>query len=102
MTILDEDDTGIKNNLWFQPVPGGQHGPRIKVMIDPPRAVRPGGKEATVPFDSKALGDISSALEGQVRAFIDLNRDVLIKYWNLEYASTKKFLDELKPLSRRR
>jgi hypothetical protein len=104
MTILDEDDTGIKNNLWFQPVPGGQHGPRIKVMIDPLRAVRPGGKEATVPFDSNApaTGDISSALEGQVRAFIDLNRDVLIKYWNLEYASTKKFLAELKPLPRRR
>jgi hypothetical protein len=57
MAILDPDDTGISNTLWFVPAPEGQHGPRIKVAIDPPRAVRPGGVEATVPFDaSKRAG----------------------------------------------
>jgi hypothetical protein len=105
MTILDSDDTGIAtNNLWFQPVPGIQHGPRIKVMLDPAFAVRPGGKQATVPFDPEksAEGDIPPALEREVRAFIDLNRPALLKYWNLEYPSTKKFLAELKPLPKRR
>jgi hypothetical protein len=100
MAILDADDTGIENNLWFQPVPGGQHGPRIKVMIDPRDAVRPGGKEATVPFDANkpASGEISQALERQVRAFIELNKPALVRYWNLEYPSTKKFIADLKPL----
>jgi hypothetical protein len=104
MAILDPDDTGITtNNLWFQPAPGIQHGPRIKVMIDPAFAVRPGGKQATVPIDptKKAEGDISPALERQVRDFIALNLPVLIRYWNLEYSSTKKFLADLKPIPQR-
>jgi hypothetical protein len=104
MAILDEDDTGIANNLWFQPAPGGEHGPRIKVMIDPALAVRPGGKQATVPFDptKKAEGDISPSLERQVRDFIDRNRQVLLRYWNLEYSSTKKFIADLQPLPKQR
>jgi hypothetical protein len=100
MTVLDEDDTGIRNSLWFQPTPGIRHGPRIKVMIDPMKAVRPGGKQATVPFapDKPAEGDISQALERQVRAFIELNREVLMKEWNREFESSKKFLAAIKPL----
>jgi hypothetical protein len=104
MAILDEDDTGIKNKLWFTPVPGGQHGPRIEVAIDPPNAVRRGGVMATVPFDpGKAAegGPITKALERDVRDFIDLNRLVLMRYWNLEYSSTKKFIADLQPLRRR-
>jgi hypothetical protein len=100
LTVLDEDDTGIRNSLWFQPAPGIQHGPRIKVMIDPAKAVRPGGEQATVPFDpdKQAEGDISHALERQVRAFIELNREALMKEWNREFDSSKKFLAAIKPL----
>lgn len=102
MTVLSEADTGIHNTLWFQPAPGIQHGPQIKVMIDPAKTVRPGGKQASVPFDPtrKAEGDIAPALERQVRAFIELNRDALLKEWNREFASTREFLDALKPLPR--
>jgi hypothetical protein len=103
MAILDADDTGIANTLWFIPVPEGQHGPRIKVAIDPPRAVRPGGVEATVPFDrdQPATGPIPPALERQVREFIELNCDALLKYWRLEFPSTRKFISQLRPLPRR-
>jgi hypothetical protein len=100
MAILDTDDTGIFNTLWFIPAPGIQHGPRIKVAIDPERAVSPSGKLASVPFDPKkpAEGEISPPLERQVRAFIDFNRDVLLDYWNLKISSTKKFLAQIKAL----
>jgi|SRR5579871_396415 hypothetical protein len=103
MTVLNEDDTGIFNTLWFQPAPGIAHGPRIKVMIDPPKAVRPGGQQATVPFDpdKPAEGGISSALERQVRAFIELNRDALLKEWNREFGSTREFLAAIKPLPKK-
>jgi hypothetical protein len=103
MTVLDEDDTGIFNNLWYQPAPGIQHGPRIKVMLDPARAVRPGGKQASVPFDPNkaAEGDISPALERQVRDFIELNREALLKEWNREFGSTKQFLAALQPLPKK-
>ncbi len=103
MTVLDEDDTGIPHDLWFLPAPGIQHGPRIKVMIDPSKSVRPGGKQASVPFDPNkpAEGDISFSLEKQVRAFIELNRDVLMKEWNREFGSTKQFLAAIKPLPKK-
>src|SRR5258708_35400201 len=67
MAILDSDDTGIKNTMWYIPVPEARHGPRIKVAIDPPHAKRPGGVEATVPFDAPSVGPIPVALEKQVR-----------------------------------
>ncbi len=100
MTVLNEDDTGIFNTLWFQPAPGIQHGPRIKVMIDPAKAVSPGGQQASVPFDpdKPVQGDIPLALERQVRAFIELNREALLKEWNREFGSTREFLAAIKPL----
>jgi hypothetical protein len=101
MAILDADVTGIENILWFQPVPTGEHGPRIKVAIDPPDSIRQGGVEATVPFaaDKPASGPIPPALERQVRAFIELNKPALMDYWNLKI-TTNKFLLQLRPLPR--
>jgi hypothetical protein len=103
MTVLDEDDTGIVNTLWFQPAPGIQHGPRIKVMIDPATAVLPGGQQASVPFDpdKPAECNISPALERQVRAFIELNREVRLKEWNRQFKSSKAFLAAIKPLPKK-
>jgi hypothetical protein len=72
-------------------------------MIDPPKAVRPGRQQATVPFDADkpAEGTIPSALEREVRAFIELNREALLKEWNREFASTREFLAAIKPLPRK-
>jgi hypothetical protein len=103
MTVLDEDDTGIVNTLWFQPAPGIQRRPLIKVMVNPATAVRPGGHQASVPFDpdKPAERDISPALERQMRAFIELNREVLLKEWNRQFKSTKAFLAAIKPLPKK-
>jgi hypothetical protein len=99
MAILGSAVTGIANTLWYIPVPEGRHGPRIKVAIDPPHAKRPGGTEATVPFDGgkPASGPIPSALERQVRAFIALNEAALLDYWNLE-TTTDELVVRLLPV----
>ena len=99
MAILGAAVTGISNTLWYIPVPEGQHGPRIKVAIDPPYAKRPGGTEATVPFDEgkPASGPITPALERQVRAFIALNKIALLDYWNLK-TTTDEFVAQLRPI----
>jgi hypothetical protein len=103
LAILDADVRGIENIPWFQLVPTGQHGPKIKVAVDPPDAIRQGGAEVTVPFaqDKSASGPIWPALEQQVRAFVELNRPVLMDYRNLKI-STNKFLSQLRPLPRSR
>src|SRR5258707_5739232 len=51
MAILGAAVTRIANTLWYIPVPEGQHGPRIKVAIEPPYAKRSGGTQSTGPFD---------------------------------------------------
>jgi len=100
MAILGSAVTGIANTLWYIPVPDGQHGPRIKVAIDPPHAKRPGGAEATVPFDEAEpmSGPIPPALERQVRAFIALNKPALLDYWNLK-TTTDEFVAQLRPIT---
>jgi hypothetical protein len=100
MAILGSAVTGIANTLWYIPVPEGRHGPRIKVAIDPPHAKRPGGTEATVPFDESkpASGPIPPALERQVRAFIALNTAALLDYWNLK-TTTDEFVARLRPIA---
>lgn len=98
MATMGTEATGIHNTLYMIPVPEGQHGPRIKVMIDPSRAKRPGsGTEATVPFDAAAKGAISSQLERQVRDFIALNRAVLEEYWRLDIYTDQLFA-RLRPI----
>jgi hypothetical protein len=99
MAILGPAVTGIPNTLWYIPVPEGQYGPRIKVAIDPPHAKRPGGIEATVPFDEgkPASGPIPPTLDRQVRAFIAFNRAALLDYWNLE-TTTDEFIALLHPV----
>lgn len=100
MAILGSAVTGIANTLWYIPVPEGQHGPRIKVAIDPPHAKRPGGTEATVPFDEAkpASGPIPPALEREVRTFIALNKPALLDYWNLK-TTTDEFVAQLRPIA---
>jgi hypothetical protein len=99
IAILGSAVTGIANTLWYIPIPEGQHGPRIKVAIDPPHAKRPGGTEAIVPFDEgkPASGPIPAGLERQVRAFIELNKAALPDYWNLN-TTTDEFVAQLRPV----
>jgi hypothetical protein len=99
MAILGSAVTGIANTLWYIPVPEGRHGPRIKVAIDPPHAKRPGGIEATVPFDEGKLasGPIPPALERRVKAFIELNKVALLDYWHLN-TTTDEFVAQLRPI----
>jgi len=97
MATLSPAKTGIDNTVYMIPVPQGRHGPRLKVMIDPPRAVRRGGKEATVPFDSDTFPPVDAKLEQQLRAFIELNRPVLLAYWREEMA-TDEFVAQLRSI----
>lgn len=100
MAVLGSGVTGIANTLWYIPVPGGQHGPRIKVAIDPPHAMRPGGVEATVPFDAPAIGPMSRELESRVRAFIEITKAALLDYWDLN-VTTDQFIARLRSITPR-
>lgn len=74
--------TGISHTVFISPRGNAQHGPRVKVAINPPDSLDPRGDVATVSFDGLVVGDISPPLLKQVRLFIETNRTVLLDYWH--------------------
>ena len=82
MPAFREKTTGVTNTIFISAkVP--RHAPRIKVATDLPTHLARFGKNASVAIgDGRVLaGELPSRVLKQVHAFLDLNRDVLIEYW---------------------
>lgn len=84
MSSYGKRTTGIDNTIWISPRGNTRHAARIKVAIDPPQAVKPDGKNAAVAIHDGSLveGDVPPHLLNQLQQFIELNRDVLLEYWD--------------------
>jgi hypothetical protein len=79
-----KDVTGVDNTIFISPRDNAAHGPRVKVAVDPPDSLDPRGRIATITFDGAVIGAINPELARQVDRFIQLNREVLLAYWNYE------------------
>ena len=80
--------TGVDNTIFISTKVGVRHGPRIKVAINPAKHLNPGGETASVTFEGNvAAGDVPSWLLKQVQKFIELNRAVLVEYWELRIST---------------
>jgi antitoxin component of RelBE/YafQ-DinJ toxin-antitoxin module len=82
MPAFRERTTGVSNTIFISAkVP--RHVPRIKVAVDPPTHLNRFGDNASVAVaDGITLeGKLPSRVHRQVTRFLDLNRDVLIDYW---------------------
>ena len=91
--------TGIDNVIYISRA-HGQHGPQIKIAIQPPLRTRPGGWMISVSIEdpSQVIGRKPDAkLLARVRRFVELNRDALLEYWDSETVTT----DELQRRLRR-
>lgn len=99
MVSYRKDVTGVDNTVFISPKGLTQHAPRIKVAIDPPDSINPNSKTASVAIDrgDVVAGEVSSDILEQVRQFIELNRDVLLDYWNYR-ADTEQLRKRLKPI----
>jgi hypothetical protein len=103
MVSLVKKRTGIDNTLFASTKGRAQHAARIKIAINPPDSLNE-ASEGT----SMALHDFSTVgaymtprLVEQVKAFIELNREALLEYWDAKI-DTETFLERLKPVSGRR
>lgn len=78
--------TGVWNTIFISPKGFTRHGPRLKVAINPPDSVNPHAETASIDIatGSVVTGTIDALLLRQVREFIDLNREVLLAYWNYQ------------------
>jgi len=76
--------TGIDRTVFISPKGQTRHSARIKLAIDPPDTVDPHGKTASIAINDATVvagENVPAALLDQVRRFIDLNREVLLDYW---------------------
>jgi len=84
MVTYRKNITGVDNTIFISPGLRVRHAPRIKVAIDPPDSINPLSDQASVEITTGNVvaGEVSAALLRQVQKFIQLNRDVLLEYWD--------------------
>ena len=100
MVTYGKSITGIDNVIFISPA-HGQHGPRIKVAIDPPLRTRPGGWMISVSIEdpSQVIGRKPDAkLLARVHRFVELNRDALLEYWHSDTMTTDELQRRLRPI----
>lgn len=70
--------TGLAYNIWYGPKEP-RHKPRVKVSIG-------NGKELSIEIEShEVLGDVNKIDKSELTKifeWLDLNRDILLRYWN--------------------
>jgi hypothetical protein len=99
MVSQRKKDTGIGNTIFISTRGNAQHAARIKVAIDPPDSLNAASTNASVAIhDYSIMGrPMSPTLARQVQAYIDLNRAVLLDYWD-EKIDTSELLARLRPI----
>jgi len=99
MVSFRKNVTGVDNTVFISPRGFTQHAPRIKLAIDPPDSIDPRSVTASIAIDGGDVvaGDVPSELLRQARQFIEINRDVLLDYWNY-VADTEDLRGRLKSI----
>jgi hypothetical protein len=84
MVAYRKNVTGVDNTVFISPKGLTQHAPRIKLAIDPRDSINPNSVTASVAIDSGKVvaGHVPAELLKQAQRFVELNRDVLLDYWN--------------------
>jgi len=98
MVSYRKDVTGLDNTV-FVSVRFPRHSPRIKVAIDPPDSLNPDGNNASVAIHdgSVTAGHLPARALKQVRQFIELNRNVLLDYWEM-HIDGNQLKERLRPV----
>jgi Domain of unknown function (DUF4160) len=98
MANLSPKRTGLPFVVWISPKAGAPHDVRVKVSRGPKVhsselisvAIRP---------DVRVVGGSLSAHEVDLlREWVELNRDVIIKYWDGDIEYTEDAIAALKPI----
>jgi hypothetical protein len=102
MASFRTDATGVDNTIWISPKGRTRHAARIKVAIDPPDSLNATSQTASVAIHDGSVteGRIPSHILRQVQEFVNINREVLMAYWE-ERIDTRQLDQRLKPIERR-
>jgi hypothetical protein len=93
--------TGVVHTVFISPKGFTRHAPRIKVAIDPKDSCDPRCETATIAIHDGDVvdGKVPTKLLKQVREFIELNRQVLLDYWDYRI-NTEQLQERLKSIGK--
>lgn len=97
MANVRPDRSGLPFVVWISQKGGARHDVRVKITAGP----KPDDWRASLsvrPDVEVKEGALSGDELGLARAWIELNRDVLIAFWDSEIAYTEDALAALRPL----
>lgn len=98
MANLRPERTGLPLIVFILQRDDARHAAWVKVSPAPKVATNQMGSYAISPFEFKAGRGLSGAEERQLAAWVALNRDVLLRYWDGEIEYTEDALAQLLPV----
>jgi hypothetical protein len=99
MVSLRPEKTGVENTVFVSTKGYAEPAPRIKIAVDPPHAFNATSKSASMAVHDHSIRGESVAphIAEQAKRFIDLNREVLLDYWDCKI-DTAELIERLKPI----
>jgi hypothetical protein len=99
MVSYRKDITGVDNTIFISPKGRTRLALRIKLAIDPSDSINPDSVTASIEISSGEIvaGEVPAELHKQLQQFIELNRDVLLDYWNYRI-DTAQLQRRLRPI----
>lgn len=99
MSNLSPRQTGLPFVVWISPKAGARHDVRVKISPGP-RAKLGDFITVTVRPEVREVGrsQLTAAQLEQIRCWVELNRDVLVQFWEGGIAYTEDVLAQLKPI----
>ena len=100
MSNLYPRHTGLPFIVWVSPRGNAQHAARVKIALRP-KMVPSEMISVTINDPIEAIGEegrISGRDFKLLRQWIELNREVLLQFWNGDIEETAAVLDALRPL----
>jgi hypothetical protein len=99
MANLVQRDTGLPFVVWISPEGNARHEVRVKVSRSPKAVPSEMVSVAIRPNVHVVEGKISASDLKLLSRWVELNRDVLVRYWDGDIESTKEAINLIRPIT---
>ena len=99
MANLVQRDTGVPFVVWISPKGNGRHDVRVMVSRSPKAVPSEMVSVAIRPNVHVVEGKMSAGDSKLLSRWVELNRDVLVRYWDGDIESTKEAINLIRPIT---
>ena len=98
MANLSPKRTGLPFVVWISPKSGNQHDVRVKVSPGPRAMPSQMASVAIRPHIRVVEGQLSASDLALLATWIELNQDVIVRFWNGEIEYTEDAIAAIRPI----